>query len=125
MKFLTLIFLNVVFLFGCTTTPKQYLTQTPIEIKQSDLDDYWVQSKKEFSFSSSTLLPPNTNGFVNIKYLIDSNGQIFNPVVVDSDPSGEWNNIALHALKKLHYINTEKNTQKTPVYVISKFTFNI
>ncbi|NMT18516.1 energy transducer TonB, partial [Vibrio parahaemolyticus] len=88
------------------------------QVEQNDLEDYWIQSSEEFSFSlKSNMKLPKTGGYVQINYLIDSNGEIFNPTIVDSSPKGEWDLIALKALSKVEYVPSEFNSSNIPVYV--------
>jgi TonB family protein len=123
MKFLSVLSLGLLVLSGCKSTPEQHLTESPITVEQSNLEDYWVQEAKEFSFKSSTLKPPKTSGFVRVKYLVDSNGGIFNPTVVESSPNGAWDKFALRALRNIHYVPSKANSSNTPVYVTTEFIF--
>lgn len=123
MKFFIIINLSIIFLCGCSSTPTQSLSQTPIEIEQSDLNKYWQQTQKHFRFNTKSLKEPTTNGIVKLKYLIDSNGQIFSPIIVKSVPKGMWDEFALNALKNLQYIKSESNVTGIPVYVTTKFEF--
>ena len=75
------------------------------------------------SLVNSLLKLPKTGGYVQINYLIDSNGEIFNPTIVDSSPKGEWDLIALKALSKVEYVPSEFNSSNIPVYVTSEFKF--
>jgi TonB family protein len=123
MKFLSVLSLGLLVLSGCKSTPEQYLTESPITVEQSDLQKYWIQEAKKFSFKTDTLRPPKTSGFVKVKYLVDSNGEIFNPTVVESSPDGAWDKFALRALSNLHYVPSKINSSNTPVYVVTEFIF--
>ncbi len=123
MKFLSILSLGLLVLSGCKSTPEQYLAKPPIAVEQSELQNYWVQEAKEFSFKSSTLKPPKTGGLVKIKYLVDSNGEIFNPTVIESYPKGAWDKIALRALSNIHYVPSKTNSTNIPVYVTTEFKF--
>jgi TonB family protein len=123
MKFLSVLSLGLLLLSGCKSTPEQYLTESPITVEQSDLPKYWVQEAKKFSFNTNTLKPPKTSGFVKVKYLVDSNGEIFNPTVVESSPNGAWDKFALRALRNIHYVPSKANSSNAPVYVTTEFKF--
>ena len=119
-----LLSISLLVLGGCASKQEVYLTQSPIQVEQNDLEDYWIQSSEEFSFSlKSNMKLPKTGGYVQINYLIDSNGEIFNPTIVDSSPKGEWDLIALKALSKVEYVPSEFNSSNIPVYVTSEFKF--
>ena len=124
MRNLILLSISLLVLGGCASKQEVYLTQSPIQVEQNDLEDYWIQSSEEFSFSlKSNMKLPKTGGYVQINYLIDSNGEIFNPTIVDSSPKGEWDLIALKALSKVEYVPSEFNSSNIPVYVTSEFKF--
>jgi hypothetical protein len=123
MKIFAVISLSTLLLLGCNSTPKQSLTQVPIEIENSDLIKYWQPVQQNFTTDTGSLITPNTSGFVKLKYLIDSNGQVFEPTIIESVPHGAWDKFALLALKNVKYINSESNKSGLPVYVTTKFQF--
>ncbi|HAS6765941.1 TPA: energy transducer TonB [Vibrio parahaemolyticus] len=124
MKKLSILPLSCLILGGCASKQEVYLTQSPIKVEQHDLDDYWVQSSEDFRFSlKSNIKVPKTGGYVLINYLIDSNGEIFNPTIVESSPRGEWDLIALKALSKVEYVPSESNSLNIPVYVTTEIKF--
>ena len=125
MKFFTILLFILLLTTGCKTTPIQTLSQEPIRIDQWSLDKYWVQTNTAFSVKTNNYNMPKKGGFVNIEYLIDSNGNIFNPTIVKSDSTGAWNKFALKALSNMKYENSKTNTQKIPVYVVTEFIFGI
>lgn len=123
MKILFILSLSVLILSACKAAPEKYLTQVPITVEQANLQDYWVEQAQAFTFSSTTLKRPNVSGFVKLKYLVDSNGNIFNPIVVESSPAGAWDQYALRALSHVKYLPSKANVSHTPVYVITEFRF--
>jgi hypothetical protein len=110
----------IFFTVGCTSKRVQLLNEAPITLNESDLEKYWVPDKGTLTFKNH-LIPPKVSGFVKVRYLIDSNGEIFNPVVAESE--GGWDKFALRAIREVHYVNTEFNLNKTPVYAIKHFNF--
>ncbi|TNZ66373.1 energy transducer TonB [Vibrio parahaemolyticus] len=125
MKKLSILSLSFLILCGCASKQEVYLTQSPIKVEQHDLGDYWVQSSEGFRFSlKSNIKVPKTGGYVLINYLIDSNGEIFNPTIVESSPKGEWDLIALKALSKVEYVPSESNSLNIPVYVTTEIKFS-
>ncbi len=124
MRILSLFSISLLALSGCASKQEVYLTQSPIKVERQDLEDYWVQTSEDFRFSLKPHIDvPKIDGYVQINYLIDSNGEIFNPTIVESSPEGEWDLIALKALSKLEYVPAESNTLKIPVYVTSEISF--
>lgn len=114
--------ISLLALGGCASKQEIYLTQSPIKVEQSDLGDYWVQTNEEFRFQPKWKIP-ETDGYVLINYLIDSNGEIFNPTIVESSPAGEWDVFALKALSKAEYVPSKSNILKIPVYVTNEMKF--
>ncbi len=128
MRFFSILSIALLAVSGCASKQevKQevYLTQSPIKIEIHELGDYWIQLSEgiRFGFKPNTKLPKK-DGYVRINYLIDSNGEIFNPSILESSPEGAWDLFALKALSKLEYVPAESNTLKIPVYVTSEFKF--
>lgn len=124
MRILSLLSISLLALSGCASKQEVYLTQSPIKVERQDLEDYWVQTSEDFRFNLKPHIDvPKIDGYVHINYLIDSNGEIFNPTIVESSPEGKWDFIALKALSKLEYVPAESNTLKVPVYVTSEMSF--
>jgi len=124
-KSLVVVCLISLALLGCSSTPKILLTKKPIEVESKELINYWVPSQKTTKTASYIKKLPPASGFVFVRFLIDSNGNIFNPKIVDSDPSGAWNKVALNNLQNLHYTESKDNKEKIPVYSTLKFTFSV
>ena len=123
MKALRILPIVCLLLAACKSVPELYMTESAIVVEQAALTDYWVQKETEVSFSSRTLKPPKEDGFVAIKYLIDSNGAIFNPQIMESVPKGAWDKVALRALNAMEFVPAKDNTARTPVYVTMEFNF--
>jgi len=121
MKRLSLLLFMVVFIVGCSSKNKELLNEPPLTIKMHELQKYWVPTQNSISFSNN-FIPPQESGFVKVRILIDSNGEVFNPVVIES--KGGWDKFALRAIKETHYVSTEFNFKKTPVFVIKEFQFS-
>jgi hypothetical protein len=120
MKYVSLFLVMIFFTVGCTSKSEQLLNEPPITLNESELEKYWLPTQITISFNNH-FIPPKVSGFVKIRYLIDSNGEIFNLVVAESE--GGWDKFALRALREVHYVNTEFNFNKIPVYAIKQFNF--
>ncbi|GLX77338.1 hypothetical protein tinsulaeT_06780 [Thalassotalea insulae] len=106
---------------GCSSNNKELLSEIAINVKMHELHKYWVPKKSSISFNNNWV-PPQESGFVNVKILIGSNGEVSNPVIIES--KGGWDKFALRAVQEKHYVNTDFNHKKTPVYVILEFRFS-
>ncbi len=122
MKLFLATLLGLILLTGCTATPQIYLSQEPVAIENSELRQYWVEEHGTFTMSFPGANQPKP-GMVKISYVIDSNGNIFNPEIVESTPAGMWDRGALAALKNMRYRPAEQNPSKIPVRVTTEFEF--
>jgi len=110
--------------FGCVSTPKQYLTQTPIAIKAEQLSQYWQVSQQSSHFNiNANLKMTSTKGEVQIRYLIDSNGNVFEPTIVKSTPVGVFDKAGLKAFAKMHFVKANENPKAIPVYYTMTINF--
>ena len=109
------------FLFSCASTPE--LSTEAIEVSPEIMGQYWEMKSNSFSFSSPIDVAKRPKGFVKVRYLIDSNGKVFNPEIVESVPEGIWDDQGLKAVKQMEYKPTETNSNKKPVYVTTQFHF--
>jgi TonB family protein len=112
-------------LSACISAPKRipFLALEPVEVELKELNNYWVESANSFSVDTTGLNPPKSGGYVKIRCLIDSNGEVFEAQVVDSQPQGGWEEFALRAIHSRKYSPSDKNLAKVPVYVVREFKF--
>ncbi|MCJ8321333.1 MAG: energy transducer TonB [Colwellia sp.] len=122
MKFSILVFL--ITLMGCVSNPVKFLSQEPIRIENQDIMKYWKPAKQKISFNNN-LATPKEDGFVELRFLIDSNGRIFNPTVVESFPKDVWVPFALQATESRRFIKSDENPKALPVYVTMMYQFNV
>lgn len=62
---------------------------------------------------------------MEIRYLIDSNGNLFSPEIVASEPPGVLDLIALSGLAKTRYRVSEQNPQAIPVRVVCRYEIEV
>lgn len=117
----TMVIIVATFLIGCSTTPN--LSTKAIEVQAENLNQHWEMKSKSFSFTSSSNVTKRPDGYVKVRYLIDSNGKVFNPEIVESVPKGVWEDQGLKAVKQMEYKPSLSNTYKNPVYVTTKIQF--
>jgi len=106
-------------LTSCVSTKEILLSDDVLVIKSEELSKYWIPKSEKFSFN----LNFKKKGYVKYKYIIDSNGNLFNPEVVESRPKGVVNNAGLMALSKLKYIPAKTNQNRRPVQVETEIVF--
>ena len=125
MKTLSL-FLFSLLLLGCSSTSDMYLSQTPVEVTDENISDYWVQTNERFRFNLpiQRAIGKNEDGYVKLRFLIDSNGNTFNPEVVESTPEGMWDYAGVKALSKQNFVPAETNRSKVQVYLTQTIYFD-
>ncbi len=122
---MTLMSLAAALLFACAAQPIASLSADPIEVSTDELSNYWVNENTNFSYNLKPKYAPKkgSEGYVTIQYLIDSNGNIFEPKVIESLPEGMWDYSGIKALTQFKYVRAQQNTNAAPVYVTTKIDF--
>ncbi|MBO1255390.1 energy transducer TonB [Alteromonas sp. 5E99-2] len=105
-----------ILILGCTSTQKIVLNQNPIEVSKDTIDEYWVLKNDKFSFplSSKQISKNLEDGYVTLQYVIDSNGNTFNPEIIKSVPEAAWGLASVKAVSKQKFIPAKSNIQKVP-----------
>ncbi|MFB2865338.1 energy transducer TonB [Aeromonas sp. MdU4] len=114
-------------LLGCTSRPEVAQDRTPIAIPLDQLSRYWIQDR-QFSFfgEDEPEFPVKpVKGYVEVRYLIDSNGRPIKPVVVAAEPPGELEQSALATLSRMRYSPGDDNPDAVPVEVTNRFDIEI
>ncbi|MDY7096320.1 MAG: TonB family protein [Acidobacteriota bacterium] len=121
-----LMIVSVLVLAACSVAPKIYLASEPLEVAVDELDDYWIESDEPVRFEMPAGSTPGAGqeGFARVRFLIDSNGKVHNPEVVESEPEGVWDQHGVKAVMSREYRPSEENDALVPVYVTSTVTFN-
>ena len=115
--------LLVLCLTGCAATSQPVLNSTPVDITQDQLSAYWVPRE-----SSVSIRAPSTGtgcGVVDIRHLIDSNGDVHDVEVMDAQPKGVFNSAAVEQAEAFQYEPSGNNTQRRPVRVSRHVTFDM
>ncbi|MEB5775649.1 energy transducer TonB [Aeromonas caviae] len=110
---------------GCATTAK--LNRPPVYVTWETLPEYWVLVGDAISFNPVGGLPAKrpVKGYVTLRYLIDSNGTLFSPEVLESQPPGVLDLIAISGLAQLRYRPSEQNQQAIPARVVARFEVEV
>lgn len=109
---------------GCASpSPTVKLNQPPREVSEEALCLYWVQEGEvtQFNLPLNRPMKAPVEGFVDIRYLIDSNGNLFSPEILAVEPAGVLELAALTALSKMRYRVAEQNPEAIPVLVVQRF----
>lgn len=114
-------------LLGGCASPTAKLNQPPVDIVWEELPRYWVQVEQIRDFNPVGGLPKErpVKGYVTLRYLIDSNGTLFSPEVLESQPPGVLDLIAISGLAQLRYRPSEQNQQAIPARVVARFEVEV
>jgi len=124
MRFIYLVIVSFLF-FGCASKPELTLNQQPIEVTNENISEYWIQKNNTFSFNLPLSRAPrkSVEGYVKLRFLIDSNGNTFNAEIIESVPDGFWDYAAVLALSKQEFVPAESNSSNIPVYYTQEIFF--
>ena len=125
-KLLLVSLMTSVFLAACATTSGMVLNDDVVVVDGKQAKNYWVAKEDGVSFKG----PGPVGGFtepgeVTLQYIIDSRGEVFNVEVIDSQPEGKFDRMAIKALSLVEFMPAEDNPERTPVQVTQTTTFNL
>ena len=123
---LLLLWASLALLGGCAS-PTAKLNQPPVDVTWEELPEYWVLVEDIGTFNPVGGLPEKwpVKGYVTLRYLIDSNGTLFSPEVLESHPPGVLDLIAISGLAKMRYRPSEQNPQAIPARVVARFEVEV
>ncbi|ABZ75217.1 conserved hypothetical protein [Shewanella halifaxensis HAW-EB4] len=109
-------------LIGCKSTYEPSYVGAIIEVKESELNNYWVRDPTKIKMLSRR--PdwlPKGEGKGTYSIVIDSNGNEITKELVSSTPDGWMTQKHLNKIPKIKYKPSQLNAQKTPVKVQMSF----
>ena len=106
-------------LTSCVSSKKMFISGDVLVIKSEELTKYWIPKREKFRLNINF----KKKGFVKYKYIIDSNGNLFNPEIMESRPKGVVDIAGLMALSKIEYIPAKTNQSRRPVQVETEIIF--
>jgi len=112
-------------LAGCAATPQPVLNTEPIEVSRDELAEYWVPEGDGRVFIKARITSPQVPcGVVDFRMLIDSNGQVHDFEVVDSEPRRAFDDAARQQAEARSYVPASGNAARTPVRVRNHVSFD-
>lgn len=93
MKIVFSFLITLFILTGCTSSliANQYLIQSPMTIETSEFNSYLIGHTNKGSFNIYRLTPPKYDDVAQIQYLMDDNGDIFDPARVEVEKHEQQN----------------------------------
>lgn len=124
---LTLAFTFV--LIACTSSSEPHLTQEPVKVNQENISDYWI-SKNDIQFemrpSNAQLnLMKNKKVEVIARYIVDSNGDVFDVQILESNVDVSFANLVEYALDNREFEVAENNVDRQPIIATSSFVYEM
>ncbi len=115
-------------LVGCSTIPeKPILNTSPINVAD-EMEQYWI-SKHDVQKSRHTRKQVKLmrKRVINVvaTYLVDSNGNVYNVKIVESNGEGLFEELVKKSLQRRNFSPAKGNLKKQPVYARSKLTFEL
>lgn len=99
---------------GCSTTP--VLNDAPVEVASAEVPRYWQPVQGSFTFRAPPgRKHPDQPVRVVIGYLIDSEGQVHNAEVLESEPKGVFDRAALRSVRQLEFEPSPSNDNHQPI----------
>ena len=127
MKILSVLFLSVGLTACASMGKKPYLASDPITVSKTS--DYWVSDENKYPFKTqrpSVIKRLRGKDIeVSAKYLIDSNGDVFNVEIIESNVDTSMEGLVIKALEEIEYYPAEGNSNKQPIIAKSKLTFSM
>jgi hypothetical protein len=115
-------------LTACATPSTPHLTQAPIKVNQETIKDYWISQSdvQFFKRPTSAQLRAMEAQKVEIvaSYLVDSNGDIFDVEIVESNVDISFKDLVEDSLEKRNFRPSQSNTYRQPIIVLSSFVFD-
>ena len=111
---------------GCAS-PTAKLNRPPVDVTWETLPEYWVLVGMPSGLTRSGAAGEEAGQGVcdPLRYLIDSNGTLFSPEVLESQPPGVLDLIAISGLAQLRYRPSEQNQQAIPARVVARFEVEV
>jgi len=118
----------LVVLVGCQSTSAS--RKTPVFdsdiriVRAEQLDQYWVDSNQSNSFAlAMNAIPAKLHDRTPLKavfsyrYVIDSEGKIFNPEILSIEGTEELKPVVYAYLNEVNYVPAKQNVRRVPVQV--------
>lgn len=128
MKLVVLLCLTILIAACVSTTPSTpYLNSEPLT-RYDSLSDYWLSDNKvqpiKFLTREQRRVLKGKNIELKAKYLIDSNGDVHNVEIYESNVEIPMDNLVAKALQNQDFYPSKANANKRPVYARAGLSFS-
>lgn len=115
-------------MIACSSTPEEPVLNTKaVLINEKDLAKYWIAERERqrlHTTKAQNHILKQTDVFVIVSYLIDSNGNVYNVDIIDSNQKGHFDDLVHRSLKRKHFSPAKSNSNRTPVFVTAMMNFS-
>ena len=108
-------------LVACAYEP--VLNAEPITIPRDRVEQYWMLVRIDPMDYPAAARRSGVEGRVGVECLIDSNGRVAEAKVVESEPPGVFDSVALEAARSMQYYPAPTNRDMRPVRTIRVFEY--
>ncbi|WP_100657647.1 hypothetical protein [Alteromonas flava] len=119
--------ITLLFLTACVSTSEPHLVQDPVKVSPDTIDDYWVsQNDVQFNIRPSSKqlrVMEEQKVVVDARYLVDSNGNVHDIEILDSNVEVSFLNMVERALERRDFKPAESNPNRVPIIAVSRFTY--
>lgn len=117
------VLLTAITIAACTPAP--LMTTVPRDIGPGELHNYWVPAQRTTDIAvPAEAQKENVPGRVVVAYIIDSDGVVIEPTVVESEPEGVYDEAALNLIRTQRFVPAAANANRTPVRTRTEISFN-
>lgn len=110
---------------GACATSEQSHDGPLLEVDGDLLGRYWMVRQSKLAFDAPESVRNDCgDGFVLLRYVIDSQGQISQADVVHGEPAGCYEEAAMLLLQTWSFLPTPFNSRRTPVRVSQRIPFS-
>ena len=116
------------FLTAFTSSFQPHLTQDPIKVNQETIGDYWI-SKNDIQFgmrptNAQLRLMKSQKVEIIARYLVDSNGNVFDLQILESNVDISFENLVQNTLSRREFEVAKTNSSRQPIIATSSFVYS-
>ena len=120
-----IIIILLLFLSGCVSSVPENINIVNIPHLSADDWTMWLPMVKRAPYYPESLVKQKIEGCVKVQFVVNSQGEPQQAVVVKSIPEGIFNKYSLVALKSFHYSPSKSNQVRKPILTYNIFSFSL
>ncbi|TMP88395.1 hypothetical protein CWC05_02885 [Pseudoalteromonas ruthenica] len=113
---------------ACSSIPKEpVLNSKPISAT-GNISQYWVSQDDQpdnYYNRAQLRVMSQKHVYVIVSYLIDSNGNVYEVTIEETNHKGLFDELVVESLQKRKFIPAKTNPSRQPVYNLSRLDFGM